>query len=167
MQTKLNAILEELESLKEQVAELESNLNLLEDYCIDADNGWGPIQLIREALEFSDLDDIQEYSEENVIILHKNCFRTVALANAYKAPARWNMHKLAPKDLTVELLKDNIRRANDGDYVLLKDNIFEISDEAEPIIVNTILEKKVFFIICTNNLEKIPQSIREKMRVIQ
>jgi hypothetical protein len=123
--------------------------------------------LIREALEFSDLDDIQEYSEENVIILHKNCFRTVALANAYKAPARWNMHKLAPKDLTVELLKDNIRRANDGDYVLLKDNIFEISDEAEPIIVNTILEKKVFFIICTNNLEKIPQSIREKMRVIQ
>ena len=167
MQEKLNAILEELETLKEQVAELEGKLSWLEDNCIDVDSGWDAISLVRNALEFSDLDNIQEYSKENVIILHTNCFRTVALANAYKASSRWNMHELTPKELTAELLQENIRRANKGDYFLLKDNVFSLSNEFETIIANAILEKKVFFIICTNNLEKIPQSIREKMRVIQ
>ena len=122
MQEKLNAIVEELEALKEQVAELEDKLSWLEDNCIDVDSGWDAISLVRNALEFSDLDNIQEYSEENVIILHTNCFRTVALANAYKAPSRWNMHELTPKELTAELLQENIRRANNGDYFLLKES---------------------------------------------
>ena len=33
--------------------------------------------------------------------------------------------------------------------------------------LDAISKEKVFFIICTNELEKIPESIREKMRVIK
>lgn len=167
MQEKLNAIMAELESLREQVLDLENRVGWLEDNCISVDSGWDAISMVQDALEFADLDDVQEYSEENIIILHANCFRTAALANAYKAPARWNMHELSDKQLTVELLQENIKRSKQGEYILLKSNIFSLSDMFESVIIDAIEEKKVFFIICTNGLEKIPQSIREKMRVIQ
>ena len=41
------------------------------------------------------------------------------------------------------------------------------SDEFEKLILDAVAESKVFFIILTNDLVKIPQSLREKMRVIQ
>lgn len=167
MQEKLDALMAELEALKDQVTDLEVRLGWLEDNCISVDNGWDAISIVQNALEFTDLDDIQEYSGENIIILHTNCFRTAALANAYKAPARWNMHELSDEQLTVELLQDNISRAKQGEYILLKSKIFSLSDAFERIILDAIAEKKVFFIICTKELETIPQSIRDKMRVIQ
>lgn len=167
MQDKLNAILAELNSLKKQVIELENKIDWIKDDCLSSDYALDAIMQIKEALEFSDLDDIQKYTNENIIILHTNCFRTAALAKAYNAPARWNMHDLPDKELTPELLLNGINRSNQGTYILLKSNVFSISNKFESIILNAILEKKVFFIICTNNLEKIPPSIRNQMRVIQ
>lgn len=167
MQEKLDALMAEVEALKEQVADLETRLGWLEDNCISVDSGWDAVSFVQSAIEFADLDNIQEYSEENIIILHTNCFRTAALANAYKAPARWNMHELSDSQLTVELLKQNINRSKQGEYILMKSNVFSISDEFEKVIFDAIAERKVFFILCTSDLNTIPTSIREKMRVIQ
>ncbi len=167
MQEKIDVLLKEIADLKEQIADLEIRVGWHEDNHLDSITD--VVITVQDALEFSDLDDIQCYTDENVIILHTNCFRTAALAKACRSSCDriWCMHTMPIEELTPELLSNNINRSQKGEYILLKSNIFSLSDEFEKIIIDAIAKEKVFFAICTNKLENIPQTIREKMRIIQ
>lgn len=164
---KAEALIKEIELLKKQIKELEDRVNLQEEYCFESIAD--AMSMVETALQFSDLDNIPEFAHENVIILHTNCFRTAALAYAYDSEydERYYMHALPDKMLTPEELSNNINCSQENAYIILKSNIFSISDEFEKIVLDAIADKKVTFVICTSNLEHIPQSIREKMRVIQ
>ena len=158
-QMKYDEIMAELESLRKKIRETDRYLNgnVIE------------INFLKNALEFSDLDGIEEYCDENIIILHKNCFRTNSIVYACrpKSGREYHFHKTPDEVMTPEYLLKIIECADSGTYILLKSNVFSLSDKFESIILDAISKEKVFFVICTNRLENIPVSIREKMRVME
>ncbi len=169
MEKSIEALAVEIEELKEKVAELEQRMED-EVFSLEAqmDDCVSDVLLAYEnAEEFSDLDVIPAYSDENVIILHRNRFRTADLAHACRAHHIAIMYSMLPQLLTPAELLRTIASCQKGDYIFLKTNIFSISDEFERIINDAITEDKVYFAIFTNSIEKIPQSLRDHMRVIE
>ena len=168
MQEKLDAIMAELEALKEKVENMEEQIAdleaIVEDGSYDAALAW-----IEEALEYSELDEKLTYTDENVLLLHTNIFRTTELVRASQPSSgiRYNLNQMTAKHLTPQELQRNIDVAQEGSYLFVTSDVFTYAAEMETIIVNAMAAGRIFFMILTNNLNKVPQSIREKMRVIQ
>ena len=168
MQEKLDAIMAELEALKEKVENMEEQIAdleaIVEDGSYDAALAW-----IEEALEYSELDEKLTYTDENVLLLHTNIFRTTELVRAC-APSsgiRHNLNQMSAKHLTPQELQRNIDIAQNGSYLFLTSDVFTYANEMEAIIADAMAAGNVYFMILTNSLEKVPQSICNKMRVIQ
>lgn len=180
MENQIDQLLNEIAELKERIEELESRVDdevsYLEEKIDDLDASYQDsitdcLVEFENAQEFSDLDEIPTYTDENVIILHRNRFRTADLAHACRPSEQSSgivlMHRMLIQYVTPSNLQQTITNSNRGTYVFLKDNVFSISDEFERIILDAITEGKVYFAIFTNSIDKIPQSIRDRMRVIE
>ena len=179
MDNQIDQLLNEIAELKEKMAELESRIDdevsSLEEKIDDLDASFQDsitdcLVEFGNAQDFSDLDEIPTYTDENVIILHRNRFRTADLAHACRPSEQssviWLLHKYS-QDLTPSNLLRAVTNSNKGAYIFLKDIVFSVSDEFERIILDAITEEKVYFAIFTNSIDKIPQSIRDRMRVIE
>ena len=168
MQEKLDALVAELETLKERVEDMEEQIAdleaIVEESFYDDTLAW-----IEEALEYSDLDEKITYKDENVLILHTNIFRTMELVRACEPDSgiRYNLNKMTAQQLTPKELLRNIDIAQEGTYLFVTSDVFTYAAEMETIIANAMEAGKIYFMILTNNLDKVPHSIRDKMRVIQ
>lgn len=165
MQEKIDALKKEIEALNERIEGLEAQL---EDVSCSIPNGDVLID-VENVLEFSFLDNFPEHTDENIIILHTDPYRTYNLINSCKSSCgrRQNMYGMNEIYCTPGFFRESLLRAQKGQYIALRGDVFDISDEFETLILEAISLGEVFFIILTNDLSKIPQSIHEKMRVIQ
>lgn len=165
MQEQIDALKKEIEELNERIEELEAHFD---DVCysiLDNDT----LSEVENVLEFSFLDNFPEYTDENIIILHSNPYRTSKIVNACKPSSgvRYNLYSASKAGLTPERIKEDVSQAQKGTYFVLNSDMFDFSDAFEPLILDAITQNKVYFVILTNDLGKIPQSLQETMRIIQ
>lgn len=165
---KVESLTAKVEELESRLAEIDGNLEgIVEDYVESALSDvsyW-----MEEAEDFADLDADCNYTDENVLILHTNRFRTAMLVSACKPSngGAYNLIKVSPDRLTPDNLYKTIRSAKKGEYFVFKGNVFSCNNEFTQVIMNAIIEGKVYFAIVTNDPRTIPQQILEHLRVVQ
>ena len=172
MEEKLDSILEKLEEMSSKLEELEERIDEMESNNYGQYNDMlcevqGISQFIETIYEYQELD-FQKFESENLIFIHTNALRTASFINALvKSYRRLHMmNKMTEKELTPEFLAQSVA-LDEKDSNVVSGEIFSYSPEFEKIITHAIEGQKSYFIILTNNIQDIPQSLREKMRVIQ
>lgn len=170
MEEKLDAVLEKLEELSERIGKIEERIEELENDAAAERNDilcelQGVTQFVETLYEYKKLD-FPKLDCENLIFVHTNALRTAslieALANVCGGLVQTN--EMTKKYLTPEYLSDLIKRET---YIVVKSEIFSWSPDFERIIANAMATGETYFAILTNDIESVPQSIRDKMRVMK
>ncbi len=168
MQEKLDAILEKLDELSERINDIEGRLNDLE--CNIPEELSDVVYKVKDALRLTSAM-IPDYSKENIIILHTDGFRTAAILDACLTPGKnlCDMMTVTPEYLDPSFLSKEINNLFLATHFVLSSDIFARSAEFEKIIADAINEDKANanFIIITNNIEMVPQSLRDIMRTVK
>ena len=168
MQENMEAILAEIETLKEQIENLEARVASLEELVLDADiqetTSW-----LQSIMDFEYLNGKEEHANKNVVIVHKDCFRTAALVDGCKPKVRstYLLYHMNKEFLQPLVLMQLIENAREGECFVLDSEVFSYSELFTAIILSAIDKGSVYFVLLTNNLHKIPQSILAKCSVIE
>ena len=170
MQDKLDAILGKLEEISERIGEIEERVEELEnDTAAESNDLLCEIQHISQFVDILydfHLMDFPQIDRENLIFIHTNAFRTASFVDSLVDPfgGLTETHRMTKAHLTPAHLLETIQNSEN---IVIRSDIFSWSQDFEKIVVDAIANKKVCFVILTNDLESIPQSIRSKMRVMQ
>ena len=169
MQEKLDVILNKLEEISERIGKIEERVEELEnDAAAERNDLLCEIQHISQFIdilyEFHKMD-FPQLDRESLIFVHTNAFRTASFVNSLVDPfgSLTETHQMTKNYLTPTHLLDTIQKSEN---IVIRSDIFSWSPDFEKIVVDAIANKKVCFVILTNDLESIPQSIRSKMRVM-
>ena len=111
------------EELNERIEGLEAQLDDVS--CSITDND--ALSEEENVLEFSFLDSFSEYTDENIIILHSNPYRTFKLVNSCKPSCgiRQNMYEMSKLYLTADYFSESLSRAQRGEYIALCSEVFD------------------------------------------
>lgn len=161
--TKLDAISVKLEGLENRLDELENtNYSHYHDMLTETQTISFLVDTVCEYLHL----DFPKLEKENLIFVHTNAFRTASFVNTlmehYKRGG--NMNKVTAENLTPAFL---LKHLEENDIIILTSDVFSYAPEFEGIIADAIEREATRFAILTNDIESIPQALREKMRVIQ
>ncbi len=165
MQDKLDAICEKLENLSRKINDLEERVSGLYEETLDEMSGI--VFKIEKALAYEGAD-VPDYSNENIIILHSSCFRTSALVKACCSPCK-SINDLTgdPGQISPDQLAEKISRTMTDTHFILSSDIFARSDGFEKVILNAVTEGEAYFAIVTDDIWKIPDRLRNIMRLVQ
>ena len=170
MQEKLDAILKKLEEIGTKVESLEERLGQLEStgytYYKEVLGETQFLSMFVDTLyEYQHLD-FPKFEKESLIFVHTNAFKTAsfisALMSIYKRGS--NMNRMTAEDLTPAYM---LEAMEENDIIVLTSDVLSYAPEFEGIIASAIEREATRFAILTNDIESIPQALREKMRVIQ
>ena len=170
MQEKLDVILEKLGEIGERISKIEERVEELENNATAEHNDI--LCEVQHISQFVDtlydfhLMDFPQLTRENLIFIHTNAFRTASFVDSLVDPfgGLTETHRMTKAHLTPSHLLDTIQNSEN---IVIRSDVFFWSPDFEKIIVDAIVNNKVCFVILTNDLESIPQSLRDKMRVLQ
>jgi len=166
MKDTINLLVKEIEALKGKISQMEQEIEHIQT-CEFGDEALYAIDTLSEAIfTFCDLDQRDVYTNRNLIILHRNCFRSYALLESI-SPEKAGTYNYLRLDITPEYLLDTINNAKKGDYIVLKDNIFHKSAEYEKIISDALNKNKVLFAIYTTDITNGPKTICDKCEITE
>ena len=170
MQEKLDLILNKLEEISERIGKIEERVDELEnDAAAERNDILCEVQAVTQFLEifyeFQEMD-FCELETENLIFLHTNALRTASFVKTLVGVcgALTQVNQMKKEHLTPAYLADIMKRER---HIVVKSDVFAWSDEFETLISGAIAADENNIYILTNDVECVPQSIREKMRVIQ
>ena len=166
MQEKLDAILGKLEEISERIGKIEARVEELEDTAIEEREEI--LEAVNDVASFVDdlrtyqMFDFSEISNENVIFIHTNAFRTDSFMSAAAKNTGFCsclVHTPTPASLKWIIGKEG--------KIAISGEVFSWDPDYETVIDDAIVNKKACFIILTNDIECVPKNIRDKMRVMQ
>ena len=165
---KIEALTARIEELEDRLAEMEGSIAEVAGE-VAGDMVSNVLCWFDDAEDFADLDATQSYTDENILIIHTNRFKTSELIRACKPSngGTWRMTNMSPVHLTPDSLREMICKSAAGEYFALKSSVFSYDDEFERVIMDAITEGKVYFVIVTNDPQTVPQQIRERLRVVR
>ena len=106
--------------------------------------------------------DFPKTGSDNVIFLHTNAFRTAFLKRACaKNSGVCACLEHIPTPAGLEWIIGKEQR------VVISGEMFSMDADYEKVVGEAIAKKECCFIILTNNINEIPESIRSKMRVMK
>lgn len=170
MEKTIEELKSRIEELEDQVSELELAIDDRHSAIID---DMPDSDLFNKIDEFSDLDEIPCAPDESVIVFHTNSIRSAMLAKELEDSCLsrnhivMNLNNIDAGYFQPSDMMRSIENAEKGNLIIVKSSIFETSDEIEKMVFEAVKENKISFAIFTNNLEKIPQCLRDILRVIQ
>lgn len=170
MQEKLDAILNKLEEITERIGQIEERVEqLTNDAAAERNDILCEVQAITQFLEiyyeFQEMD-FCGLVKENLIFLHTDALRTASFVKTLVGvcDCLTQVNQMKKEFLTPDYLAGIMKRER---HIVIKSDVFAWSSDFETLIGDSISADENNFYILTDDLESIPQSLRDKMRVMQ
>lgn len=166
MQDKLDAILEKLDQLNERLEALEERIYEWENSAmVEREQILSEVQgvtpLLTDICTFQRLD-FPDFESENLIFLHKNAMRTASFVDSVARST--GVNNTVGQHFSPEVLRWIIAQ---GKNIVVDGGIFAVSPEYEQIVCEAIARKLACFVVVTRDVDAVPQSLRDQMRVVE